>query len=337
MHEDLNPKHVARRRPKGIKKIFFILIYLSMIFLLTEFLIRICFHIDPLFNRLKCDNDSAWRISWVKRHDKSRQIYYTSDLYDATKGWITRPHLRNHPAFKNKSVVNTNSRGLRGKREFSYEKTPGLTRILILGDSFSFGDEVNDDQTYSYYLQEMLPETEVINMGIHGYGHDQMLILLREEGIKYRPDIVILGFIYEDMNRNLLAFRDFAKPKFILKNNQLVLVNSPIPSPEKILSQEWHRLKILDLFSMIVHAVEDKAGILKKQKENITRHILQDIANISIEIDAVPIFVYMPVGLEIVNDEYGNSAQTCFSTICKNIHLAECTSVRCFSFCLNGL
>jgi hypothetical protein len=42
---------------------------------------------------------------------------------------------------------------------------------LILGDSFTFGDEVSDNETYSYYLQQMLPHTEVINMGVHGYGH----------------------------------------------------------------------------------------------------------------------------------------------------------------------
>jgi hypothetical protein len=41
----------------------------------------------------------------------------------------------------------------------------------------------------------MLPHTEVINMGVHGYGHDQMLILFGEEGVKYEPDIVILGFL----------------------------------------------------------------------------------------------------------------------------------------------
>jgi hypothetical protein len=35
---------------------------------------------------------------------------------------------------------------------------------LILGDSFTFGDEVSDDETYSAHLQAMLPHTEIINM-----------------------------------------------------------------------------------------------------------------------------------------------------------------------------
>ena len=38
-------------------------------------------------------------------------------------------------------------------------------RILFLGDSYTFGDNVSDNETYPFYLQQMLPNTEVINMG----------------------------------------------------------------------------------------------------------------------------------------------------------------------------
>ena len=55
-----------------------------------------------------------------------------------------------------------------------------------------------------------------------------MLIFLQEEGIKYKPDIVILGFIAADMNRNTLQFRDYAKPRFIVKKNTLQLIGSPL-------------------------------------------------------------------------------------------------------------
>ncbi len=50
-----------------------------------------------------------------------------------------------------------------------------------------------------------------------------------EEGIKYTPDIVVLGFIQPDMSRNMLNFRDFAKPKFKLRNKELKLTASPVP------------------------------------------------------------------------------------------------------------
>src|SRR5882724_5248615 len=155
----------------------------------------------------------------------------------------------------NQKILNTNSKGLRGKKDFPYIKNKETLRILILGDSFTFGDEVSDDETYSYYLQQMLSHTEVINMGVHGYGHDQMLILLREEGIKYEPDIVILGFLPLDMSRNLLEFRDFAKPRFVLKGGELKLTGTPVPRPEDILQWDWTRPRSVDIFSFIRHRV----------------------------------------------------------------------------------
>lgn len=101
-------------------------------------------------------------------------------------GWSTRPNLSDMSCF-NKKILNSNSKGIRGKTEYSYAKNGDGPRILISGDFFTFGDEASDDETYPYYLQQMLLGAEVINMGVHGYGHDQMLIYLKEEGMKYRP------------------------------------------------------------------------------------------------------------------------------------------------------
>ena len=81
--------------------------------------------------------------------------------------------------------MNTNSRGIRGTTEYDYINNSGKKRIVILGDSFVFGKEVSDNEKFPYYLQQYLPHIEVINIGVHGYGHDQILILFNEEGIKY--------------------------------------------------------------------------------------------------------------------------------------------------------
>src|SRR5262249_42635873 len=142
------------------------------------------------------------RRSWVHRHQNSTEIYYMFDTYNSTKGWLSRSNVTDAHVFNNKTL-NTNSRGLRGKSGFSYGKSSNKSRIVILGDSFTFGDEVSDNETYAYYLQEMMPDVEIINMGVHGYGHDQMLIFFKEEGIKYNPDFIILGFLPMDMSRNL--------------------------------------------------------------------------------------------------------------------------------------
>jgi hypothetical protein len=132
-------------------------------------------------------------------------------------------------------------------------------------------DEVSDDEIYSFYLQEMLPQAEIINMGAHGYGHDQMLILLKEEGIKYQPDIVILGFLGLDMSRNLLSFRDFAKPQFVLERGRLKLTGVPVPSPEEILEWDWARPRIIDIFSLLSHSVKKFTGIQKNRRCEMLR------------------------------------------------------------------
>ena len=151
---------------------------------------------------------------------------------------------------------------------------------MVLGDSFTFGDEVSDDETYSAYLQAMLP-TEIINMGMHGYGHDQMLILLKEEGIKYQPDIVILGFLPLDMSRNLLNFRDFGKPRFVLERGELKLTGTPVPRPEEILRWDWTRPRILDIFSTLKHRVKKISGLQKTEMEEVTTAILTDMIRLS--------------------------------------------------------
>src|ERR1700682_1130235 len=54
------------------------------------------------------------------------------------------------------------------------------TRIWIFGDSVTYGWSINDDQTYPWLLQQRLPECELINFGVNGYGTLQNLIQLRE-------------------------------------------------------------------------------------------------------------------------------------------------------------
>jgi len=62
----------------------------------------------------------------------------------------------------------TNSLGLRGK-EITLEKPSGYKRILVLGDSFTFGLYVSDEETYPAVLEKLLTgqghKVEVINAG----------------------------------------------------------------------------------------------------------------------------------------------------------------------------
>jgi hypothetical protein len=312
------------------KKNKFILVfgYVGFLAFLFEGSARLAFSIPKVAKRLQANDEYTYRRNWVQEHEKyGMEAYYAFDMYDPSKGWRPKPNLRDVKTFDNKTL-NTNSKGLRGKVDFPYTKNKEKVRILILGDSFTFGDEVSDDETYSAHLQAMLPHTEIINMGVHGYGHDQMLILLKEEVIKYEPDIVILGFLPLDMSRNLLGFRDFAKPRFVLERGELKLTGSPVPRPEEILQWDWTRPRILDVFSTVHHRVKKLSGLQQKEMEDITTAILTEMVRLIENIHAIPILVYLPRGKEIAMDIAVTQDEAYMSSICQLNEKANCFSTR---------
>ena len=273
------------------------------------------------------EHDYGWRQFWIKRHQSTGiDVFYKFDDYDSTKGWISKPNLRDMRVFDDK-VLNTNSRGFRGTREHAYEVDDDVTRIVLLGDSFTFGDEVSDDEVYARYLQDMLPGAEIINLGVHGYGHDQMLVLLEEEGIRYSPDIVIVGFLPMDMLRNMLAFRDFAKPVYRL-DGELVLDNVPVPTPEEVLKYDWLRPRVIDLFSVLHHFTRKKLGLYERDMEHKTAALLERMVEVSIEAGAAPVIVFLPAESDITADPEPRPGELFLFAACAEIDNVTCFSAR---------
>ena len=128
-----------------------------------------------------------------------------------------------------------NAHGLRD-REFPYEPQ-GRFRILVLGDSFTEGIQVEQDETFPKLLEQRLGGgVEVLNAGVSGYGTDSELLFWESEGWKYRPDLVLLVFdtsndILENHYRLMRGthFPYPEKPHFVLKDGRLVPENLPLP------------------------------------------------------------------------------------------------------------
>ncbi len=243
-------------------------------------------------------DDSSYRLQWVGLHQQHLEWTGPFAAYHPIRGWALKPDVRDLKVYDG-TVVNTNSKGLRETTEYSYARTPGKRRMLVLGDSFTFGTELPDDQTYCHYLESTLPNTEVLNLGVQGYGHDQMLLYLKEEGVKYRPDIVLLGFTYIDIYRNIESFFAYAKPEFILGSEGLKLTHVPVPRPDRVLAKEPYRLKSLDLLTILREKVRWALGLNEREAQNLTQSLLHEMVSTSRSIGAVPVFVYMPVYEEI--------------------------------------
>jgi len=88
-------------------------------------------------------------------------------------------------------VYKTNSKGLRDQ-EYPARKPPGKTRILAIGDSFTFGTGIAYGERFTDLLESALDDVEVISMAVPGSGHDQQLMQFVHEGIAYRPDHVFV-------------------------------------------------------------------------------------------------------------------------------------------------
>jgi hypothetical protein len=112
---------------------------------------------------------------------------------------------------ENKVVHTTNSVGFRGK-EFSEEKSTNTIRIAFLGDSFTFGEGVKDDDIFTVRIEKYLNEKcekntyECLNFGVGGYNTEQYLSLLKQVIPRYNPDIVILCFTLNDVEPSLFHY-----------------------------------------------------------------------------------------------------------------------------------
>lgn len=102
-------------------------------------------------------------------------------------------------------IVTQNSYGHRGK-QYSFQRTVGKHRVLILGDSFTEGVHVSDDEVFSAQLETLATDIEVINAGIGGYGTVQQYLYLVSEGLRFNPHLVLLMFFDNDLSDNCLSY-----------------------------------------------------------------------------------------------------------------------------------
>ena len=133
-----------------------------------------------------------------------------------------------------------NSKGLRSLREYAPHPAPGTLRVAAFGDSFVYGNEVSDSGAWPALMERLFPRMEVLNYGVGGYGVDQAFLRFCSEGTALSPDVVIIGFVRDDLRRVVNVYRRFisnlelplVKPRFALDGaDSLVLLPNPAPHP----------------------------------------------------------------------------------------------------------
>ena len=166
----------------------------------------------------------------ILRYQEPQEVVPASiGRFDERLGWALKPLA--HETSKRTGYeidYRINSHGLRN-RETEYQKPPGTFRIVLLGDSRTFGFGVPIEKHFSTLLEGYFRDVEVINMGVSGFGVDQELLYLTSEGFRYQPDLVLAYVPHYGDNRHMHTERwGSSKPKFDLVDGKLVLTNCPV-------------------------------------------------------------------------------------------------------------
>jgi hypothetical protein len=146
-------------------------------------------------------------------------------MHDQRLGYVPKPGFRGAGAGGWPVTIDAD-----GFRRSGGAGESGADRaILAVGNSYTFGEEVGDGETWPAQL-ERLGGGRVLNGGVSGYGFDQ--IVLRAEQLADRHDLamIVVGFIADDVRRiemSRLWGRD--KPWFVLDGDRLQLAGVPVP------------------------------------------------------------------------------------------------------------
>jgi hypothetical protein len=137
--------------------------------------------------------------------------------------------------------VRTNALGFRGPEVAP--KRPGEFRIVVLGDSFTFGPGVAEEEIFTSLLQARLarthPQAKVINLAVEGYNVLQYAAVLEEVGLGLDPDLVLVA---------LFPVNDFEMDTY--RNNRNVAEGHPPPP---------HWQESLYVYRAYLHRVESVA------------------------------------------------------------------------------
>jgi hypothetical protein len=138
--------------------------------------------------------------------------------YDPELGW----RIKSNVAI---SGFNTLDYGIRKNGREHGIRTGGM---LAVGDSFTVGYEVADEETWPALL-EQLTATPVVNGGVAGYGIDQSIMRAEQLLPVVRPSVLLVGMLRQDIERANHSTYGHPKPYYVVDNNDLVLRNSPVP------------------------------------------------------------------------------------------------------------
>lgn len=252
-------------------------------------------------------------------------------VYDDRMGWNIGPKRRSA-----NGLYRSGPDAIRvPDEEVAVTVSEGKTAIALVGDSFTFGEEVRYEETWGYHLGELLGEgVQILNLGVPGYGVDQAYLRYERDARRWKPKIAIFGVFTHDLLRTLTVYPflanpqwdlPFSKPRFVVSDGKSVLLNNPPLRPEAIFSHEsifelpfhvfdrgykesnWQTSFYHSsyLFQMFVSAFPRWSAVSPDFSEkaivSTNASILKSFAQLAALEEVLPIIVYFPLKSDLNN------------------------------------
>jgi len=158
--------------------------------------------------------------------------------FEAELGWCVRRDYEGP-----EGSVTIDAEGRRTRRKYADPLASGVRRWAAVGESFTFGEEVADDEAWAARLEALEPGLEVWNFGCGGYGTDQALLRLARD-VRGPVDGVLVGLMSENIGRNVNRYRPLwypgaqpaAKPRYVLAPGGLELVPQPYRTRQELVA-----------------------------------------------------------------------------------------------------
>ena len=205
--------------------------------------------------------------------------------------------------------IKINSDGFRD-REFSVEKPNSTFRIIFLGDSFTFGIGIESNETFPKLLENKLNEVkngksyEVMNFGVPGYNTLDEIQFFKDVGLKYNPNMVVVGFIDNDIDDNVEMWQRISEGINVSNNT---IKEGDIESQIKITNLQ------LDIIKQYEHEIFTNESNFNLHWNKIVAQPLSELSALSKKNNFTVTIVMLdtnPVqkeseGLDTIANEYG--------------------------------
>jgi GDSL-like Lipase/Acylhydrolase family len=173
----------------------------------------------------------------LRRDESERSLAYR---YDSELGWAPAPNSVSTVTTARTIHARHNALGFRDI-EFAPDGRPVM---LFVGDSFVWGVDAEAGERFTDLLRSRLPQFQVVNAGVSGYGTDQEYLWLQRIWSSVRPRVVVLLFCTDNDrldNASSLRYGRYRKPYFDTgPDGLLALHGQPVPkSLQPLIKESW--------------------------------------------------------------------------------------------------